>query len=89
MNRERILEMVEEGLVNPQYLIECFVRWSTSDDIAQMCEANDIDLVNYGLPVDDYDDNYDDSMDGDHDSAMASCGFGTDEDYGYFGGNEY
>jgi hypothetical protein len=24
----------------------------------------------------------DDSMDGDHDSAMASAGFGTDEDYG-------
>ena len=29
-------------------------------------------------------DNYDDSMDGDHDSAMASAGFGTDEDYGYY-----
>ena len=25
------------------------------------------------------------SMDGDHDSAMASAGWGTDEDYGYFG----
>ena len=37
----------------------------------------------------DYDgDNYDyhdESMDGDHDSAMTSCGWGTDEDYGYFG----
>ena len=29
--------------------------------------------------------NYDDSMDGDFDSAMASAGFGTDEDYGYYG----
>jgi hypothetical protein len=29
--------------------------------------------------------NYDDSMDGDHDSATTSCGWGTDEDYGYFG----
>jgi len=28
---------------------------------------------------------YDDSMDGDHDSAMTSCGWGTDEDYGYYG----
>lgn len=28
----------------------------------------------------------DESMDGDHDSAMASAGFGTDEDYGDFGG---
>jgi len=32
----------------------------------------------------DYDD-YNDDMDGDHDSAMTSCGWGTDEDYGYFG----
>lgn len=31
------------------------------------------------------DDDYDDSMDGDFDSAMASAGFGTDEDYGYYG----
>jgi hypothetical protein len=33
----------------------------------------------------DFDDSYDDSMDGDHDSAMESCGWGTDEDYGYYG----
>ena len=33
----------------------------------------------------DYDD-YDDSMDGDFDSAMESAGYGTDEDYGYYGG---
>lgn len=31
------------------------------------------------------DDYYDDSMDGDFDSAMASAGYGTDEDYGYYG----
>ena len=30
-------------------------------------------------------DDYDDSMDGDHDSAMESAGLGTDEDYGYYG----
>jgi hypothetical protein len=30
-------------------------------------------------------------MDGDHDSAMESAGWGTDEDYGYFGdyGEDY
>jgi len=27
---------------------------------------------------------YDESMDGDFDSAMASAGYGTDEDYGYY-----
>jgi hypothetical protein len=32
-----------------------------------------------------WDDSYDDSMDGDHESALASAGWGTDEDYGYFG----
>ena len=32
---------------------------------------------------------YLESMDGDFDSGMASAGFGTDEDYGYFGGDEY
>ena len=34
---------------------------------------------------DDWDDSYDDSMDGDHDSGMTSAGWGTDEDYGYYG----
>lgn len=31
------------------------------------------------------DSHYDESMDGDFDSAMASAGYGTDEDYGYYG----
>lgn len=38
---------------------------------------------------DDYDDSFDDSMDGDFDSAMRDAGFGTDEDYGCFGGEDY
>lgn len=32
-----------------------------------------------------WDDSTDDSMDGDFDSAMRDAGFGTDEDYGYYG----
>ena len=48
------------------------------------------DAYNDGWDVDDYedgyeDDYYDDSMDGDFDSAMRDAGFGTDEDYGYYG----
>tara|TARA_B100000214_G_scaffold112885_1_gene79799 strand:+ start:1624 stop:1893 length:270 start_codon:yes stop_codon:yes gene_type:complete len=31
----------------------------------------------------------DESMDGDHESALASAGFGTDEDYGCYGGDEW
>ena len=34
-------------------------------------------------------DHYDDSMDGDFDSAMASAGYGTDEDYGCYGADDY
>lgn len=33
----------------------------------------------------DWHDEVDDSMDGDHESALASAGWGTDEDYGYYG----
>jgi len=55
--------------------------WPWIDD-----ESHDNDDPNY----DDYDDFYDDSTDGDHDSAMESAGWGTDEDYGYFGeDNDY
>lgn len=36
-----------------------------------------------GCEDDDYD-SYDESMDGDFDSAMASAGYGTDEDYGSY-----
>jgi len=32
-----------------------------------------------------YPEYWDESMDGDFDSAMASAGMGTDEDYGYYG----
>jgi hypothetical protein len=28
-------------------------------------------------------------MDGDHESALRDAGWGTDEDYGFFGGEDY
>ena len=34
-------------------------------------------------------DHYDESMDGDFDSAMTSAGYGTDEDYGCYGADDY
>lgn len=39
-------------------------------------------------PEQDDSDLYDDQMDGDHQSALASCGWGTDEDYGSFDGGD-
>ena len=45
----------------------------------------DVELIAQEL-MDQFDDStYDDSMDGDFDTAMASAGMGTDEDYGYYG----
>ena len=62
-----------------------------SDMIEEFKRKDVIDMANYeddewidvdgGVSEDDY---YDDSMDGDFDSAMASAGFGTDEDYGLY-----
>lgn len=53
--------------------------WPWIDD-----ESHDANYDDYNDFYDDEDD-YDDSMDGDHDSAMESAGWGTDEDYGYYG----
>jgi hypothetical protein len=47
---------------------------------------NELDEIRDQMNEDEgYDDDYDDSMDGDHESGLASAGWGTDEDYGYFG----
>ena len=46
--------------------------WPWIDD-----ESHDSDDANY----DDHDDFFDESMDGDHDSAMESAGWGLDEQY--------
>ena len=50
-----------------------------------MAELQDIIDFMIDMESDPFEPRYDDSMDGDFDSAMASAGFGTDEDYGYYG----
>ena len=68
------------------------------DDFGFETETVEILAANYNVPkefveqclenneqADCCNDEVDDSMDGDFDSAMASAGFGTDEDYGYYG----
>jgi hypothetical protein len=44
----------------------------------------DVELI-FEEMMDQMDAEYNDPMDGDFDSAMASAGYGTDEDYGYYG----
>lgn len=66
-----------------QSIIELHEDGVSLDEIAIRLK---VDLGSVAEVIEDYEeDNYDDSMDGDHDSAMASAGFGTDEDYGYYG----
>ncbi len=66
-----------------QSIIELHEDGVSLDEIAIRLK---VDLGSVAEVVKDYEeDNYDDSMDGDFDSAMASAGFGTDEDYGYYG----
>jgi hypothetical protein len=59
------------------------ILWPWIDD-------ESLDVQDYDPSCDPSDeDNYDDSMDGDHESGLASAGWGTDEDYGCYGGDEY
>ena len=74
---EKLLTMIEEGLLDPTEVVTMCVKYMSEDDVADMMDCNELS--------DRFDEDYDDSMDGDHDSAMASAGFGTDEDYGYYG----
>jgi hypothetical protein len=59
----------------------------TPDEVSQIMSSINADLEPADPEFDDYmngedDLDYDDNMDGDFDSAMASAGFGSDEDYG-------
>lgn len=73
-----ILEMVAEGSLNQEQLIRDLLMWMSETDVEEFAERN-------GLLDDEDEGEFDDSMDGDHDSAMSSAGWGTDEDYGHYG----
>lgn len=49
---------------------------SVEDAVSKVADYAALMVVDY----------FDESMDGDHESALASCGWGTDEDYGCFEG---
>ena len=66
-----IQDMLVSGFDADQIAYKLDIPESWVYDAAKMMEED------YGDPE------YGDSMDGDFDSAMASAGFGTDEDYGY------
>ena len=70
-----LLELIEDGMLDKDTVIMACLKYMSEDDVKDMMEANEFIV----------DEDFDDSMDGDFDTAMASAGFGTDEDYGYSG----
>jgi hypothetical protein len=66
---------IEEALCAGDSFGDIAVRFGVSVNDVMNIHENMIDSM----------DDYNDSMDGDFDSAMASAGYGTDEDYGYYG----
>lgn len=71
-----ILTQLEEGALDKDTVIRALLAWMSDDEVGKMAKANEF------FPDDEID--VDSPMDGDHDSAMASAGWGTDEDYGYY-----
>lgn len=73
----------------------CYFKGMTEQDTADhlgvsyqmVCDYFDELDANGSSTVSDME--YDDSMDGDFDSAMTSAGFGTDEDYGCYDSGDY
>ena len=43
--RDRLLEATEEGLLDPQSVLQMVARWMTSDEIYDMCDHNEINLA--------------------------------------------
>jgi len=62
--------------------LENMIEEGYSNSVIAEALGVSVDIVaQFRQECDDIDD-YDESMDGDFDSAMTSAGFGTDEDYG-------
>lgn len=40
----KILEMVDEGVLNPRDILLMALKWMGESEVAQMCEANEIEL---------------------------------------------
>jgi hypothetical protein len=63
-------------------MIECYdCEWQGSEWQSHEQVTGYHEVISWSDPA--YD--YDDGMDGDHQSALASAGWGTDEDYGDYG----
>ena len=83
--RDIALALVEDGMVDPMTMLQACLGAMSWDDVRDMLGDIREMLVNEQADEDMDQSEFDDPMDGDFDSGMASAGFGTDEDYGYYG----
>jgi hypothetical protein len=70
----KLIEMMDEGLISAEAVAEMALAYMSEDDVADMMRANDI------LDEED-EDEYMDCDDSDDGYALASAGYGMDEDY--------
>jgi len=73
--RDKALELVENGIVSAEDMLTMALKYMSTDDVDDMLDANE--LSERFMDEDDFD-----CDDGDDGYALASAGFGTDEDYG-------
>lgn len=81
MTREytsKLLDAIEDGLLSPQAVVEMALSYMSEDEVHDMMRVNDL---LYYLDAEDEEEDVD-CDDGDDGYALASAGFGTDEDYG-------
>ena len=43
--RDRLLEATQDGMLDPQTVVEMVARWMTSDEIYDMCDHNELNLA--------------------------------------------
>ena len=43
--RDRLVEATEDGLLDPQTVVMMCAKWMTSDEIYDMCDANELNLA--------------------------------------------
>lgn len=79
----QITEMVESGV-----WFEDIVNFLVKEYNYSVSDAENIVYDIEAVVTIEQEAKYHDMMDGDHQSALTSVGWGTDEDYGYFGDYE-
>lgn len=46
-NTNKVLEMIGNGLLDPNQVVLMCLKWMSEDEVTQMCKANEIDLEDH------------------------------------------